>query len=251
MKVLQFTVLNKDEFVSTANRISHTFPSLEMDKIFDIDSEGDVTNHTVIVVGFGDNIYPFDKIAVRLNRAHNNGIPILFTHGTNPYADSGETLTDSEIDSMIDSISFSNKPSFTNLAKTASKNALLNWREAVTNLGFSGPQRGEYNYYSTVSIKTNIPALHSPYNVGNVDFQVQQTHSYGVKLSPNCVRILINPAVTDDGYNWHLAGYTPVGKGRIAYLNFGHNDFDRNNLWNDITINDAKLLVNTMVWLGA
>lgn len=256
MKVLQFTLLDKSEFENICNKISYTFPSLEIEKVLDENLETDVTDHTVIVIGFGDNVFPFDKLVTRLKRAHDNGYPILFSHGIDPYSllyDGKTTLTNEEIEVMVNTIDVPDSPNFTAMMQKASANALLDWREnklqAAHDLGFSEPPASVYNYYSQASIKVNAPVLQTPYDLRTSDFIIQQTHSYGVKLANDVTRVLINPLVPDDNYNWHLAGKAPVGKGKIAYLNFGHNDFNRGDLWNDITIVDAQLFVNVITWL--
>lgn len=235
MKILQFTVLKDNEVRKIFNSVTYG-ENIEIDKEDDIDKKvKNMFNYDLVILGLGDNNYPTNFIIDDLISYNQSGGPIMITHGINPF----DTIEIEE--------------GFYEHCKTCKYYIKKEKRllEKCNDLGISPDslEGRQHQYYDHVDVIIDHQILHSPFNITKSDFNVKQTHTYGIGLIPECIKILNPSSLPDDKYAYHLSIYEPIGRGKIAFFNTGHNEGDFNNKWNGLPSTEEQLFCNVVNWL--
>jgi hypothetical protein len=249
LKIKQFSNVSRGEITDIVLKADHTITDLVIDNVM-----GEIADHGLIVVGLGDNAAPVAiTIVDQLITAHNAGIPILFAHGFPSDFDTNMTISDKDkqvLSRITNELENNKLKTYINEFLKDVDTVFSSYWTKLETLGFLPNPISTYTYYTSASEKISHPALNTPFNINSsAGFEIQSTHDWGIKLVPGVTRLLINPSAPDTDANYFVAGWQPVGKGKIAYTQMGHNMGDSGNIWNSLSQKESQLFCNIISWL--
>lgn len=208
--VLHLTLLNQNE----VSELLSSYPeesnfNVVVKQIGDV-IPSDFTEKDIIIIGFGDDHVEITDIVEYLSTAFNSGTSILFGHG-NPITDN------------IDSLKI---------------------------FGFNTLENIDYDFFNVSRVKSSTnQMLNNPYKIEYTKtVPIMSTHNTGITLLPVCKIVMDNPARKMGLDNYYLAAYDAIGKGRIVYSQFGHNDYKKDKFVHPDEL-ENKLFINILYWL--
>lgn len=166
----------------------------------------------VIVLGIGDGGFDITDKIDSLIEANNKGVGILFTHDF-PH--------------------------------------IVEYDSRYEELGISGIDNSyEYNMFKiTKIVDEKHPILDIYYDLRSIPLTTQCTHNIGTILSKDCSIVLNNPNIEPSYTNYYLACLEREGKGRIAHMALGHNDYKSDSLL-QLDKAECSIFTNTVLWLA-
>jgi len=237
--ILHISKLNKNEI----NEILKNFAGVKDNFNVVLKTEESLTSEDFIekdllIFGIGDDAANISEHVVDILQLFDSGVPLLFTHGT-PDQCLFEDYT-FEFDEIESYDLASSRVEIKN------KELLLPFSKS---LGVELFDNGEYVFYDTVRVKSeNHKIMLTPNLIKEPNFKIKTTHSLGHVLNDASLILIDNPGADAGFNNFYLAIYQAEGKGKVAFFNIGHNDYD-NTKFNELEDVEMKLFVNVVYWL--
>jgi hypothetical protein len=257
MEVTHWSVRNRDEIrdlFSIAGVVQQ--PTVNEQDNSDDDAFDPIvaTLSKVIIIGLGDNTVNLGLKRLKyLSDVHDAGKPILFMHGSPNVTYNIDDDLDNKLRPIVDSLGAGTTLQaklFINFYQNNIVEIPSVFSTYLNNLGVVGFENlDNYHYFNNVSVVNNHALLTNPYPLTGWDHSVQMTHLMGVRLVPEAQILLNNSSIPNSDYNYYLAIYETAGKGKIAFMQLGHNNFDENDTWHSVSIRESRLFYNVLDWL--
>jgi hypothetical protein len=220
-KILFLTKMNADEIVAEIETsLAESFNFQVTKNMSEIDT------CDIIIAGFGDQaLDDYHLLISTLADKREAGKSILFLHGNpNEFPGSNQEETYEYYNNI--------------------------YKNNLSRLGIVDSVYEDFKESSGMIIeKSNHVVFSNFYDLTSLSPMIGKTHLTGVKLSSSfeIVSILGN-TINVNGTNYYLALLSEENKGKVAVMNFGHNDYNIENV-NSIPKYEAKLFVNVLEWL--